>query len=356
MTKKPTSIKDVAKAAGMSLGTVSGVLNGKTGFAQATRKKIWDAANALHYTPNQPARNMRAGNGNGARAKSGIIIHITHLGQEGDAQDQFEAMRSLMLLKAAARLGLYPITYRYRLLKGFQCPPVLNGHVDGAIVGTPHPEVVDALRGKIPMVLMDVPFVPRLDADIPMVNTDYRFGFDVLFAKLRGLGHRKVATLVAKDPGEGVFGESHVVDAMRESAMRQGIELADANRIEMRMTPKTHDSAMAKAAPLLAESIRNRGVTALVFPNHVYSHSLRPMLAELGVRVPEDVSVAHVHYGLEDDPSGCCSVRYAWPDLIETSLKVLNGLIEGPRTLACSEYLIRPEFHPGTTLARVRPS
>ncbi len=354
MTNKPTSIKDVALAAGMSLGTVSGVLNGKTCFAEATRKKIWDAAQALNYTPSQSARCMRAGNGNGTRAKSGIIIHITHLGQDGPREDHFEAMRSLMLLKAAARLGLYPITYRYRHLKGFQCPPVLNGHVDGAIVGTPHPEVVDALRGKIPMVLMDVPFAPKLDADIPMVNMDYRFGFDMLFAKLLGLGHRKVATLVAKDPGEGVFGEQHVVDAMRESAMRQGIDLADANRIEMRMTPKTHDLAMAKAAPLLADCIRKRGVTALVLPNPAYSLALRPKLAELGIRTPQDVSLAHVHYGLTEDASDCASIQYAWPDLIETSLKVLNGLIEGPRTLACSEYLIRPKFHLGTTLARAR--
>ncbi|MDD4060173.1 MAG: LacI family DNA-binding transcriptional regulator [Kiritimatiellae bacterium] len=356
MTKKPTSIKDVAKAAGMSLGTVSGVLNGRTGFAEATRKKIWDAANVLHYTPNQPARNMRAGNGNGARAKSGIIIHITHLGQEGEAQDAFEARRSLMLLKAAARLGLYPITYRYRHLKGFQCPPVLNGHVDGAIVGTPHPEVVDALRGKIPMVLMDVPFAPRLDADIPMVNMDYRFGFDVLFAKMQDLGHRKIATLVAVGSADGVTGEPHIVQEISAAAERRGIALLPENRLKIRVTPKTHDAVMANALPILVDCIRKRGATALVLPNPAYSRALRPKLAELGIRVPEDVSLAHVHYGLGDDPSGCCSVRYVWPDLIETSLKVLNGLIEGPRNLACSEYLIRPEFRLGTTLARVRPS
>jgi DNA-binding LacI/PurR family transcriptional regulator len=201
---------------------------------------------------------------------------------------------------------------------------------------------------------MDVPFVPRLDADIPMVNMDYRFGFDVLFAKLRSLGHRSFATLVAQDPGEGVFGESHVVDAMRESAKRQGIDLADANRVEMRMTPRTHDQAMAKAAPMLADCIRKRGATALVLPNPAYSLALRPKLAELGIRVPQDVSLAHVHYGLAGDLSDCASVQYAWPDLIETSLNVLNGLIEGPRTLACSEYLIRPEFHVGTTLAQAR--
>lgn len=337
----------------MSLGTVSGVLNGRNGFAEATRKKIWDAAHALNYTPSHPARCMRAGNGNGARPKSGIIIHITHLGAEGAEQDRFEAMRSLMLLKAATGIGLYPITYRYRHLKGFQCPPVLNGHVDGAIVGTPHPEVVNALRRKIPMVLMDVPFAPETD-DVPMVNMDLRCGFDLLFERMHALGHRRIATLTAKDPGEGVFGESHVVDLMQASSKRHGIELADGDRLAMRMTPKTHGQAMAKAAPFFADCIRRRGVTALVLPNPSYSASLLPMLAGMGLRVPEDVSVADIRYGLTDDAHDGCSVRYVWKDLLSTSLNVLNGLIAGEKALACREYLIRPDFHPGTTLARAR--
>ncbi len=352
---KPASIKDVAKAAGMSLGTVSGVLNGRAGFAVATRKKIWAAANALGYTPCAQAQGLRAGNGNGARPKSGIIIHITHLGADGPEADHFEAMRSLMLLKEAARLGLYPITYRYRHLKGFQCPPVLNGHVDGAIVGTPHPEVVDALRGKIPLVLMDVPFSPQTDG-VPMVNMDLRCGFDLLFAKMRDLGHRQIATLVAKDPGDGLFGEPHLVSLMQEAAKRQGIELSADNRLDIRVTPKTNDKVVAKAAPYMADCIRKRGVTALVLPNSAYSLSLLPTLAELGIRVPADVSLAHVHYGLTDLSADFCSVRHTWPDLVSTSLNVLNGLIEGQNTLACREYLIRPEFHFGTTLVRVRRS
>jgi hypothetical protein len=111
------------------------------------------------------------------------------MGDENKTVSDFHAMHSAMLSMEAERLGLYTITYRYHGAKGFQCPPVLNGHVDGAIVGTPHIEVVKALKNRIPMVLMDVPFSLDL-ADVTMVNVDTRHGFMRLFEFLRENGHR----------------------------------------------------------------------------------------------------------------------------------------------------------------------
>ena len=344
------SIRDVAATVGMSLGTVSGVLNGKVGFADETRKTIWNAANAMGYSPSPHARKLRAGNGGRARVKTGIVIHITHLGEEDAEQDRFEAMRSLMLIKEAARLGLYPITYRYRHLSGFQCPPVLNGHVDGAIVGTPHPEVVDALRGKIPTVLMDVPFTPGINDGIPMVNTDLRMGFDLLFERLHALGHRRIATFTARDPGEGVWGEEQVAEILASAAARHGLVLSEENRLSARITPKTHEKVMAQAAPFFANCVRERGVTALVFPNHYYVNSLLPLLRTMGFRVPSDVSLAALYVGVFSPESDCCAVTYVWKDLLSTSVNVLRGLIDGRDALACREYLVRPEFSSGTTL------
>ena len=60
------SIRDVARRAGVGVGTVSRVING-TGYVSAdTKKKIEKAIEELEYTPNELARNL-------FRNKTGIV-------------------------------------------------------------------------------------------------------------------------------------------------------------------------------------------------------------------------------------------------------------------------------------------
>lgn len=53
--KRPT-IRDIARAAGVSPTAVSFALNGKNGISEATRERILDAANAMGWAPNPVAR------------------------------------------------------------------------------------------------------------------------------------------------------------------------------------------------------------------------------------------------------------------------------------------------------------
>ena len=57
------TIKDVAKQAGVSVSTVSRVVNkgDEKSASKETRRKIWDAVNALGYTPNVHARQLKSG-------------------------------------------------------------------------------------------------------------------------------------------------------------------------------------------------------------------------------------------------------------------------------------------------------
>lgn len=52
------SIKDVAKHAGVSVTTVSRVMNNRGYIGEATRKKVEEAIKALNYSPNQIARSL----------------------------------------------------------------------------------------------------------------------------------------------------------------------------------------------------------------------------------------------------------------------------------------------------------
>ena len=59
-----TTIKDIAKAAGVAQGTVSNVLNGKGNVSSEKIRQVMDAAAALGYVPNERAKLLRKGHSN----------------------------------------------------------------------------------------------------------------------------------------------------------------------------------------------------------------------------------------------------------------------------------------------------
>ncbi len=53
------TIKDVAKASGYSISTVSYALNDSGNIPQSTKDKIWAVAKKMKYYPNAAARNLK---------------------------------------------------------------------------------------------------------------------------------------------------------------------------------------------------------------------------------------------------------------------------------------------------------
>ena len=60
MNKRAT-IRDVAKAAGVSITTTSQVIKGIGNFSDATIKRVWQVVNELNYTPNPYAKKYFSG-------------------------------------------------------------------------------------------------------------------------------------------------------------------------------------------------------------------------------------------------------------------------------------------------------
>ena len=54
-----TTIKDVAKRAGVGIGTVSRVINNEKGVGEQTRTKVLNAMRELNYSPNNIASQLR---------------------------------------------------------------------------------------------------------------------------------------------------------------------------------------------------------------------------------------------------------------------------------------------------------
>jgi LacI family transcriptional regulator len=73
--KATVSMKDVAALAGVSLGTVSNVLNSPEIVAEPTRRRVELAIAKLGWIPNEPARQLRAGR---SRSIGMIVMDIAN--------------------------------------------------------------------------------------------------------------------------------------------------------------------------------------------------------------------------------------------------------------------------------------
>ena len=157
------SIRDVAKRAGVGVGTVSRLLNESGYVSGETRAKIEDAMKELDYTPNELARNLY-------HKKTGIIaVLVPNVSNPFFAEfvDYVEA-------------ELYQLGYKMMLCNTakthnaeLEYLDMLNRHiVDGIITGVHSLDVEEYKKIHKPIVALD----RYLGEDIPVVAVDHKEG------------------------------------------------------------------------------------------------------------------------------------------------------------------------------------
>jgi LacI family transcriptional regulator len=72
------TIKDVARAVGLSITTVSRALNGYDDVAETTRARILEAARALDYHPNAVARSLQGNRANAIGLVFPLVLHRSY--------------------------------------------------------------------------------------------------------------------------------------------------------------------------------------------------------------------------------------------------------------------------------------
>lgn len=185
MAKTPT-IREVAKLANVSIGTVSRVINDAVDVSPVIRKTVESAIEQLGYVPNAAAKSMRMG-----RSRTvGCILREINIAQLGGfvstAQNVLtESGYSLLIANSEGRRQR-----EIELLRSFS-----SGQVDGVLMGPYTPiegEFEDLLRS------LPVPFV-MIDRDQPKwcdaVYADHEGGVYQATSHLLGLGHRRIALL-----------------------------------------------------------------------------------------------------------------------------------------------------------------
>ncbi|MFF4606196.1 LacI family DNA-binding transcriptional regulator [Streptomyces sp. NPDC001339] len=208
------NIKDVAERAGVSVATVSRVLNGRSPVAE-TRERVLAAVRELGYRPNNVARALRT-------ARTGALGLII-----SDLTNPFFTELADAVEDAARGLG-----YSLVIGNAGECPEqqddyirtLLDRRIDGLLVssaGTGSPMLSEVAASGTPLVLLDRT-VPGVDA--PCVRTDGRAALTELAARLAALGRRRPAIIVA--PAGTPTGDERL-DVFRTALAAHGLTLPD---------------------------------------------------------------------------------------------------------------------------------
>ncbi len=207
------SIYDVAKTAGVSVVTVSRVINNATTVRKTSKEKVMKAIKELNYQPNSAAQSLARGRSN----VIGLLIpNLTDpfIMEVVDSVDRELEKRGYFL--ALSVIGRHDDDSDVRSNFLFQ-----QDRVDGILILTPifQEEYVSSLKGKeIPFVIMDNQLFPYTVSSIVVDN--FKGGYDVT-RHLLELGHLKFGCIGG--PSELLSAE-HRVDGFSVALKEVGLE------------------------------------------------------------------------------------------------------------------------------------
>ncbi|MGT2682443.1 LacI family DNA-binding transcriptional regulator [Streptococcus porci] len=178
-TKKSVTMKDVAKLAGVSVGTVSRVINGESGIKELTLSKVNAAIQELNYIPDAYARGMKK---NRTETVALIIPTIWHpfFGELAFHVEKFLSEKNYKMFLCNTDGTKKDIEY-ITMLK--------QNRVDGIIAITYNP-IDDYLASNIPFVSIDRSYS---DKNIICITSDNKKGGRLAAEKLLEKGCQHLA-------------------------------------------------------------------------------------------------------------------------------------------------------------------
>jgi LacI family transcriptional regulator len=277
------TIRDVAAQAGVSVATVSKVINGRYGVSAATLARVQAVIEEMGYEASLVAQSLR----NHRTNVLGILVADLEPFSTELLKGAARAIRNtgfeLVVYSAGGRTGDH-LGWERRYLSR------LSGTlIDGAVLVTP--TVVDVRYGA-PIVAVDPHAGPT---DLPTIDSDNLHGARLATQHLLDLGHRRIAMLTGRPDLQSA--------QLREQGYRQALAAAGVPVDESMLREGGYDPAISADAArgLLTAASPPTGIFAA---NDVSAIATIGVATELGLRVPDDVSVV----GFDNIPDSALSI------------------------------------------------
>ncbi|WP_156760588.1 LacI family DNA-binding transcriptional regulator [Microbacterium karelineae] len=327
------TIHDVARAANVSIATVSRVLTGNYPVAEATRARVLDAVRTLDYSANPNARRLRGADlspiavllgsltgpsfaalAQGVESEARARGRICLIGATGGDADRELELVELMRRQQAAAIVLPGGMWRDR------------EHHDRM---AQHAEAL--ARAGMRLVFCGNRVLKRDVGDTIAIRYDNEGGAERIAARVGAAGHRSVLIMPGLTAGDTA--------SQRLRGFQRALDAAGASVYAVRETVFDRDPAREMMLAVLDESSRDGGrlpFTAVVCGTDQMAIGVLEALRERGIRCPEDVSVT----GFDDVPAArdlnpaLTTVRIPYEEMgVLAVRRALDGAPDAPSTL-----------------------
>jgi LacI family transcriptional regulator len=310
------TIREIAELAGVSIATVSRVVNGRADVSDETREAVGRVIREHGYTANRSARGLSSG-------RTGLVGFLVPL--------VFPAYFSAILAGAAEalyeqdmRLVLGPTRHEHEREVSL-LDRLMHGMTDGALIVLPEEsseELERALADGYRFVVVD-PLLP-LDERIPAVSAAHMSGADQAMRHLLQLGHRRIGAITGPPRWLATEDRRRGYHAALAAA-----GILPAPELEVETTFEIAPGCEAAGALL---DLRDPPTAIFAFNDNIAIGVLQAA-RERGLSVPEDVSVVgfdDVEYASIVTPA-LTTVRQPLAEMGRTAVSLLVRLLERQR-------------------------
>jgi DNA-binding LacI/PurR family transcriptional regulator len=321
------NIYDVAKKAGVSVVTVSRVLNNSPNVRESNRQKVMDAINELDYKPNAAARSLARGN----TGMIGLVIPTI--------DDPFMSRAMLSAEKALRELGMF-LVVSFALddvdFTDSNCVKLFReDRVDGILIMSPIKDegyIMELKKRDFPFVLLDQ---HHTGLQVPSVTVDNFYGgYQAAMSLIQG-GAKKAAHIC----GSAIY-ESSIerLNGFKKALEDNGIEPDDELIVQGEFSVESGYNA---ACDWFKKGIIPDGIFAA---DDKIAFGVLDAAKKFKLKVPEDVSVI----GYDDHPfasslhPGLSTIRQPAEELGRSGVELLLDVIKG-KVRRAATVTIKPQ-------------
>ncbi len=271
----PANIGDVARRAGVGVGTVSRVLNSRPNVDPSTRARVLTAIEELDYVPSATAQRLSLGR---TQSIAVVTLHLTR-------PSVVERLRGIELALVEAALDMLVLNVetperRDAVLRSVARPERIDGVIMVSVA--PHDtEIARVRRSGLPVVLIDAHH-----RHLPRVVCDDVGGGAMAAKHLLELGHTRIGFI--GDEPRPILGVPSSRMRLRGAmfALREhGLAMRPDHVVELE---HSRQAAQAAAETLLSSSAPP---TAIIAANDTLAIGILEAVRRLGVDVPGELSV-----------------------------------------------------------------